>query len=271
MYDYARLCITGDVVTIIANHLEPVDIETLCIVHPPNWKKLKPLPKFRDYLIGKKIDKYFREAFGDRYADFRNVMIAHDIVVSGSFIISMILNEFWADSDIDFFASYDPLTYANNNLECVFSQLSPDWSGILGRYVIFNTPQLDTIHEVLTFDIKAKNYQVISLQFGTNLREFIENSFDFDVCKNMFYYDKTGLHLSIRNYKDILAKEVGFKPGHDINTSLQRCQKYRDRGFKFYNAMNPADQNYAKYTQMLQDRHDLNHRGFLFGINVRAY
>lgn len=84
----------------ICNFLEPKDIVNMCHTFPYQWKKV--YYRYRD-CIKNKIDSFFREYFGEKYNEFRKIMVKSRAVISGSFIIQMILGERWPDSDIDFY------------------------------------------------------------------------------------------------------------------------------------------------------------------------
>ena len=64
--------------------------------------------------------------------------------------------------------------------------------------------------------------------------EFINKTVDFDICKNLFYYNEDGtFELEIASLPSILNKETTFHYVHDRASSIKRREKYVDRGFTF--------------------------------------
>lgn len=260
---YDQLCITGDCVEIIAKYLDPIDIINICKVYPKNYKRL-----YNHLLesVGRNIDNYFRSFFGEKYEQFKQCMISDEGVVSGSFILQMILNENWQNSDVDIYTDFRKLTYFYGKLElflydnCVNKNVGTDETDVechIGRYICAFVDR-DTIRNVRDYRIKGKIFQVIELDSRilvrknlTTISKFIDESFDFDICKNTFYYDKDGYHVGIKNLKQIVEKRVGFKIGKDFGSSWDRCIKYQTRGFKFYNELNSDHKFYNRANKLL--------------------
>lgn len=100
----------------IVKFLDPKDIPAISKGWRINWDKL--LPYYKD-AIRRKIDCWFRNYFGPRYPEFRQCMIDDKAVISGSFILQMILGEKWNMSDIDIVVPHGNRT-GNNDLEITF-------------------------------------------------------------------------------------------------------------------------------------------------------
>lgn len=68
-----------------------------------------------------------------------------------------------------------------------------------------------------------------------NIKEFIESSFDFDICKNVFGVKDNVPYLSIFRLDQIINKITTYKPiPNREGSSLKRANKYRKRGFTFF-------------------------------------
>jgi hypothetical protein len=221
----------------------------------------------------------------DKYREFVEAMIEEEAVVSGSFIIQMVLNEKWEDSDIDIFISLRinpklPEKYASIRYghlftlveHVIYSDMTPDdydvgmgpyihpendedlsdggrlcANGMVVRYrnLFGEKYPAQTFREYPIFESredKLMKFQIITLR-KCDLKSFIHESFDFDICKNTFQYVKVSSDMTnLRpKMKLTLCKPLGivdritkFKSTTDLRVSLARCNKYLDRGFKFY-------------------------------------
>jgi len=90
----------GDAAKVIAKYLSPRDIVAFCDFYPKHYKKLFPYFK---HTVMYDVDHWFRCYFGNKYQDFVEAMILDKAVISGSFILQIILGEKWSESDIDIF------------------------------------------------------------------------------------------------------------------------------------------------------------------------
>jgi len=66
-----------------------------------------------------------------------------------------------------------------------------------------------------------------------NISHFINNLFDFDICKNMFYYKNGKPCLYIYNLTDVINKQTQYKFTVNEEQSILRKDKYENRGIKF--------------------------------------
>ncbi len=95
-----ELVLNGYAFQHICKFLDPIDIINMCHIYPYQWTKLYYV--FKTSII-RKIDNFFKEYFDHQYAEFRKEMIKNRAILSGSFILQMILGEKWEDSDIDIY------------------------------------------------------------------------------------------------------------------------------------------------------------------------
>lgn len=76
-------------------------------------------------------------------------------------------------------------------------------------------------------------FQTISLNIEKNIenvKKYIFDSFDFDICKNLFYYDKNGPQIILNNFHDIINKTTIFKIGSSLQGAIKRYYKYINYG-----------------------------------------
>lgn len=198
-------------------------------------------------------------------------MIKNVAVVSGSFILQMILNEKWENSDIDIFIPAKGVNLKNNilgdtsDLEEFFSfHLCPnhhagfEYEGTTGpatqikhirEYTkciksIGFTQNLTGLHDAnssiqnpASLREASTIIQTILINVEPNfssIKKYINSSFDLDICKNLFYYDENDVcRLDVLKASDIIDKKTNFKFHTTIFSPFYRYKKYVDRGFSF--------------------------------------
>ena len=192
--------------------------------------------------INIRLRKYFRKK---HYNNVIDIIKKTNCVISGSLIIQCILEEYW-DSDIDIYSS------SSDNLVDVGSI---DSISILEKYFYDNYEWMnkfkwENYHHTMGDDDKLKirliqnymipytNIHVQSIKIDVvndicNIKEFIYKTFDFDICKNMYYFKDNQPQLSIYNINQILNKQTEFKYAYRSDSSIGRMIKYSNRGFKF--------------------------------------
>ena len=257
-------CVRGDCVAIICKFLEPRDIVTLYHMYPRILPKISLAYKRR---IAEKIDEFFRNTFKDNYSNFKKCMISGNAILSGSLILQKALGETWIDNrtrrvDIDIFIAVKPIKQDqfNYNLEKKngFTFYNHDHKFKLGYkklhrflfkmkekhayngYVSHSQYMNEFGEQVLLrlnqYVLDKSIFQVIEINNKKFMSwgEFISKTVDFDICKNLFYYNEDGtFELEIDSLPSILNKETTFHYVHDRESSIKRREKYIDRGFTF--------------------------------------
>jgi len=240
----------GDCLSIICKYLSPGDIINLL-----NVVGKEKIFKIKDCYLSvaeKFIDNWFRNFFDGLsqntnengtikdYDNFRNNMIGS--MISGSFILQLLLGEKWGDSDIDIFlkeshrnvckvSSIHRFLYA---LQCKYNGQYICEENKIKRLRSY-TSSSNEIHRILEYPIKNEKFQCIGLNAKNEISVLDHiNSFDFNFCKNVFYYDDTGPHLVIPHLEDVIFKRTKISSINLTKSSLQRYEKYLQRGFTFY-------------------------------------
>lgn len=81
-------------------------------------------------------------------------------------------------------------------------------------------------------DFKINKIQVILVDTSRDkMINFINDEYDFDICKNVF----CNKNISIHSFNDIVSKMTKFKYTHSEEGSLNRKSKYEKYGFQFKN------------------------------------
>lgn len=220
----------------------------------------------------------------EHYEPFLKIMKHNGAFISGSFIIQCILNEYW-DSDIDVFCpsignvnrihkfddesdesdeseENDRKKYTFNEIEdYLFNEMEYDGSSecILYRWDTNDIKTHPQIRNVRTYTKENKcDIQIISINLSKNISDcysFIENRFDFDICKNIYDGD-----LIIKNIENILNKTTNFNATTSLTDSIGRYHKYVLRGFNFENKTT------IKYTDLVNSDQYLT-RVYSYNIN----
>jgi hypothetical protein len=229
---FSKLC--PDLFNLICEKLNNKDLYSLYCVNEEIKKKIT---KFLEIRTLSSISKKLEEVFENSIHEFLRALKESYAVISGSFLLQNILNEFYEFSDVDIYIptslnfskpSYKPQTpldifckkHIRNANECC------DYEDI--------APEIDFVRNYKNDKIK------IQLVFVNTecIKSFILKYFDFNVCKNI--YD--GNKLYIEDIKNLLNKEILF-PSIDyfiiedtidqrsVDKFLSRIVKYKKRGF----------------------------------------
>ena len=91
-----------------------------------------------------------------------------------------------------------------------------------------------------SFIIQRESFiiQTVQMEINQNVKDiadFFYSNFDFDICKNVFYYDDTGFHVEMTMWCRFFKKETEYKVSDYVGKTPQRYKKYANRGFKFIN------------------------------------
>lgn len=192
------------------------------------------------------INKRLLLIFGENTNKIKEILNNTKTVISGSFLIQCILNEYWNDSDIDI---YSPVV---SNKKCFIDHDNPftDIEKFLHeKYRFTNTSDAHRYGDALsnnrtdikwvrTYQNSINKIQIIQVEVENNfskLKEFIHNTFDFNICKNIYYIDNNKENISIFNLLNVLNKTEKFKTKYNLKSSMTRCLKYRNRGFDIHN------------------------------------
>lgn len=232
-----NLC--NDIINEIMTYLHPIDIYHLkssCLFfYNLDMKK---------YIIDKINERLF-EIFGDRLSDFKQCLKNTGAVISGSFLLQCVLNERWEGSDIDI---YVPII--GNNISRIEGGYIKSALDDFMHYEMKLDGSHDNYAEEINNNIKwVRNYrkhfndqssttiQIIGLYIDKNIESLqyeIDQMFDFDLCKNIYYYNGRD-NIILSNLYDICNKMTHFKSSRLLRSSLERYHKYKRRGFTFKN------------------------------------
>lgn len=190
--------------------------------------------------------------FGTKLNDFKSLLQRTGSFISGSFIIQCLLDEYWTNSDIDIYVPMlDNEVYYPSNMYMKtdvdnFMYYDMGFDGIydgfeLGAYRDKGTKINDCLKYVRNY-ITNKNYkiQIIGLNIDKSLSEmkqFVNETFDFPICKNIYYNDVKE-YIVLNNVYHMVNKETVFQTGKIMSLTIKRYYKYKRNGFVFTNKDN---------------------------------
>ena len=195
------------------------------------------LPKLFPFMINEKL----KTVFGKDVGIIKKYLNDNKVVISGSFIVQALLDENWDNSDIDF---YVPTEVLEN--EYLISKPNtielPDIDLTQGDD--FSYQYLNTKEVLYIKDMKYKNIHKLQFlcldksgiiddnYYYDSLWDYMCRSFDFNICKCMYYLKDGKEYIEIDDYKSIYSKIIEvFKP--NTFTLIGRIHKYLNRGFTF--------------------------------------
>lgn len=182
--------------------------------------------------------------FQDHYDNIIKLMQENNSIISGSFIIQCILDEEWV-SDIDI---YEQDTYYGTKCNVHNETILNEYLNKHYKSECFTTRSLydDISSNQIKIHIseynnhnknknKINKIQLIHLNVKEHddVKIFIDTTFDFDICKNIFYFENNKPHLFIKSLSDIINKQTDFKFKFGLFSSIARMIKYTKRGFYF--------------------------------------
>lgn len=190
------------------------------------------------------INRRLYEIFGDDLSGFKKMLKETKSVISGSFIIQCALEEYWENSDIDIYIpmignniTRTPNRNPKSDLED-FLHAKLAWCSweAANRYGSDINSDIEFIREYKKENGKYKIQTIlVKIDKGFDvLNNFIKNNFDFDMCKNMYYFDGKD-NISINNINEMLSRRTNFKTTRRLGSNILRCKKYMERGIVFDN------------------------------------
>lgn len=260
--------LNGDCFEIIAKFLDPMDFVNLARSKLIRHKHIKRFQHWFKLSATKNIDNWFRDYFGKDYNEFKSIMIQYGGVISGSFVMQMIIGENWPESDIDIFF---PTKYFNRDVNLfhpmevfLYKTSKPfhdeeEARGPLARYTRAFDTKIRTINEYevnantnintkFYNAMKFRKFQVIGLRVSTIQKVMItyNNNVDIDICKNFFSYNTINLtdgdcsNLKIVRLNELINRKATMKFSNAKEERMKcarfkRYVKYCKRGFKFTN------------------------------------
>ena len=232
----------------------------------------------------KKINTRLVNIFDDKLPELKKIMAETNSVISGSFIIQCLLGEEWK-SDIDFFVSYQSDQIITKVDDFMLNTMSydgsyvPAYSDIAGcERIKWTMDYYPHRRDDKNYSVLDSNIQIICIDVEKNydaMRDHVVNYFDFDVCKNMYYYDGHD-KLIVHNLEGILSRRTEFRfsnlgadrmNSNNIKSNISRYKKYVSRGFEFTNDINISmldpiklsGERLSKYDKMLGSDPYLRH------------
>jgi predicted nucleotidyltransferase len=181
------------------------------------------------------VEKRIQKVFGQHTNAFKNLLEITGAVISGSFIIQAILDETWDKSDIDVFIPIRNMKSPSDNPSSEIEEwlLNDVKTPIKDYYAACrygdNMAGGHHIKWIRNFKLNGSIIQLVHVDVTADkITQYILNSFDFSICKNVYSVGK----LIVTDMGGILTKTFNFAYAGNIFGSIRRMQKYSERGFK---------------------------------------
>jgi len=207
------------------------------------------------------------------YKDFADILIKHDAIMSGSFILQVIQNKFYSNTDIDIYVFGNEINEElQSDIAVLFNNavlkhnLAPNISkkgSTFKNYIINKTSEvanidnsdwyghitpLKYVNEIggLNTDVEKIQICYIDPDYCKDYSTFLIEHYDFDFCAN--YWD--GKEIWVKDLESIKTMSCVY-PVQNLKLKcreISRLCKYLDRGFDIKIKLN--DQHFKVMTDM---------------------
>jgi hypothetical protein len=232
------------------------------------------------------IHKRLRHVLGVQYNTFIKYISTHDIVISGSFIIQCILDEYNANSDIDLYSFHQTekdeiatqsITSSSTDFEpfCDIidkSLLGPDDYCQTHISNPYNKPFIIKVIDIIQDEFTLQNVQ-LSVESIAEFKMYMLQYFDMDIGRNLFAIVDNKPVLHIGKFSAIINKRAEMSISDylwDKQQIMVRANKYNKRGFAIDFGPNPSvniitvnKQNYPLLVFKLDEEKHLENFTFL--------
>lgn len=244
-----------DAVGIVCEYLSFIEMDSMGKIFPDSSRINLKVNQMKMSSVTTQLQFHF----GDYYPIFREHMMKSGAIIAGSFPGKCLRGERLGDSDIDIFIpSGSNLTFSHNPItkleEFLFEAFTWKTYEACNRYGsdIGGHTEDNPIDWIRNFHLGPKHtsghehahepvqechgcpqVQVIQVKMNKDtLQNYILKSFDFDICKNLYWIDPDGVdHLYIDNLHGVIQKTFKFDFGMRLGASIGRYYKYKDRGY----------------------------------------
>lgn len=244
----------SDVASIICEYLPYDDLDNLKHEYPDSKVISNKAPKLMVESITSRLEEYFGPK---EYPIFRQHLDTSHGIIAGGFPGKCLRGEPCGDSDIDIFIPLhsNPIHYTGQdgksgnkitNLEIYLEDVFT-YKGYVASSRYGSDIGDDEINWIRTYHLgdhertpdtrmeACKNciaVQVIQVNTTADvLPIFIKNSFDFSVCKTLYWIENGKDRLDVFNIEGIMKKRFKFEHSTRLGSSIQRYYKYKEKGY----------------------------------------
>jgi hypothetical protein len=191
------------------------------------------------------IHRRLKQMLNEKYDKFIKYIDKNSVSISGSFILQCILDEHYEGSDVDLYS------YLSYNDEMWYSLIDMEDLDETQKTLAEDYAILPDIHDVINGHIKngqkLQNIQLNNISNYEELKNYIINKYDMDICKNIFTIVNGKSMIYFHNLNKIMNKRDIITDRNIDARRMQRIDKYKSRGFniKFkYDVFNKLDHIY---------------------------
>ena len=248
----------NDVAGIISEYLTYVDYDKLKQSYPDSKSITTRSIKVMIGSITSRLVEYFR----DEYTNFRHHLTQSHGIIAGGFIPKCLQDEPLDTSDIDIFLPLKSneihhtrpggniITKLELYLEEVFTYKGYEASNRYGSDI--HDDDTTKINWIRKYHLGRKHIgdheriqgmkvveckdcvtvQVIQVNVTTEeLSNFIKNSFDFSVCKSLYWVENDLDRVDITDIEGIMKKKFKFEWSRRLGRTISRYHKYTEKGY----------------------------------------
>lgn len=248
-----NIILTDPFLYIISLYLCPKDLLSLKFTSK-TLDKIINKKMFNNFVI-KNVNSRLYHIFGEKLNEFKKIIQSTKCFISGSFIVQTILGEQWDGSDIDIYTTDgtdEEPPIIENYLRETMNFNSETRYGARTLYITDNL-KITSVKDFLD-PFEYKRIQIIRIEINNNsfddAKNYIHETFDFDICKNLYYIDTNEL-LSIYHPNDIYNNIIYIESESDEicypSKITDRYLKYIYREFKIIVNNNDLTQKIIDY------------------------
>lgn len=198
----------------------------------------------------------FNDSIKNFLEDIDEWIVSNDFIVSGSFVISNILDEHYDESDIDIYVNYPFVLKDPDNVDSEFEEWLVEKYGAVLRMDNYNMLDVRS-HKYIIRNFKDINIINLPGKNKDEIKEYIKTTSDLDICTSCYDGFFVEFPISVLMKKaieiNIDHEQINYREFKSyVFKRKLRILKYRNRGFEVYTNFN-IDENFEleslKYSQ----------------------
>ncbi|AYV82962.1 MAG: hypothetical protein Hyperionvirus3_108 [Hyperionvirus sp.] len=232
------LTLINDLVSVISEYLTISEFNNYNIVFPRKQNYIL----FKAKIISTINSRLLKYLGHDKLTELKNILKETGGIISGSFILQCVYDEYWEDSDIDIFAPPNKL----------INKYLGSWTPHVKK--IYRSSKykklLNEISNITEFNMGGHKFQQIKVQQkGSDMYKYIVANFDLDICKMAYgVVNENGKeYLKIFNSTALMERTTKCVfPNHSYDF-IKRFNKYIKRNIEITLDQNQREILYQKY------------------------
>jgi hypothetical protein len=213
----------------VVEHLVPKDLYSLKFVSKYYYKNIDEKTITNSIIIN--IHKRLKQVLDKKYDTFIKFIEKKSIVISGSFIMQCILCEYYENSDIDLYS------YLSHDSDKFFDIINMEDLDEDQEKNFKDYGALPYIHDIINAHLKnghkLQNIRLYNMKNYDDVKNYVINKYDMDMCKNIFTIVDNKSVLYTHNLNRVMNKWEHITEFDIESRKKRRIEKYILRGFNF--------------------------------------